>query len=515
MLNMSCLLEDAARKFPDRDAVVHGETRLTYAEVDAAANQVANLLIDCGIRRGDKIALSCPNVPAFPIVYYGAIKAGAVIVPLNILLKAREISYHLRDAEAKAYFCFQDSDELPLGTEGWSAFNEADGCSNFFVITDVPTAPSPIDGASTLANSIIGKADTFDAVVTEATDTAIILYTSGTTGHPKGAELSHANIMMNVLTCNLMFQNRPAQDTHLLTLPLFHSFGATVQMHGGFSMAATLHLIPRFDAAVVVDIMQREAITFFAGVPTMWWGLINALDGAVDVRRIASNLRIGISGGASLPVELLNEVKDKLGIQILEGYGLSETSPVATFSDPLFERRPGSIGRPIWGIELKLLEPDGTEVLDEGAIGEIAVKGHCVMKAYYNRPDATAEVIQNGWFRTGDLGRRDADGFYYIVDRSKDMIIRGGFNVYPREIEEVLMTHAAVSLAAVVGTPHESHGEEVKAFVILKPGAVTTEAELINWGREQLAAYKYPRSYEIVDSLPMTATGKILKRELV
>jgi long-chain acyl-CoA synthetase len=208
-------------------------------------------------------------------------------------------------------------------------------------------------------------------------------------------------------------------------------------------------------------------------------------------------------------------VKDTLGVQILEGYGLSETSPVATFSDPLFEQRPGSIGRPIWGVELKLLEPDGTEVVNEGAIGEIAVKGHCVMKAYYNRPDATDDVIQNGWFRTGDLGRRDADGFYYIVDRSKDMIIRGGFNVYPREIEEVLMTHGAVSLAAVVGTPHESHGEEVKAFVILKPGTATTEAELINWGKEQLAAYKYPRSYEIVDSLPTTATGKILKRQLV
>jgi long-chain acyl-CoA synthetase len=250
----------------------------------------------------------------------------------------------------------------------------------------------------------------------------------------------------------------------------------------------------------------------------MWWGLLAALDsagGAVDVERIARNLRIGASGGASLPVEIISKVKERLGVTILEGYGLSETSPVATFSDPKQEPRPGSIGVPIWGVEVKLINDDWSEVTEVGEIGEIAIKGHNIMKGYYGRPEATAEAIQNGWFRSGDLARRDEDGFYYIVDRSKDMIIRGGFNVYPREIEEVLMTHPEVSLAAVVGVLHESHGEEVKAFVILTAGAALTEDELIAWGKEQMASYKYPRLVTFVDSLPMTATGKILKRELV
>jgi long-chain acyl-CoA synthetase len=262
--------------------------------------------------------------------------------------------------------------------------------------------------------------------------------------------------------------------------------------------------------------MQTEEVTFFAGVPTMWWGLLAALEGGgVDVERIARNLRIGASGGASLPVEIISKVKEKLGVTILEGYGLSETSPVATFSDPDQEPRPGSIGVPIWGVAVKLIDDDWNEITEVGAIGEIAIKGHNIMKGYYGRPEATAEVMKDGWFRSGDLARRDEDGFYYIVDRSKDMIIRGGYNVYPREIEEVLMTHPDVSLAAVVGVPHESHGEEVKAFVILVAGSAITTDELLAWGKEQMASYKYPRQVTFVESLPMTATGKILKRELV
>ncbi|KUN29300.1 long-chain fatty acid--CoA ligase [Streptomyces antibioticus] len=523
MLNLSVLLEDSARKYPNRDAVVLGPTRLTYAQVEAAANQVANLLVERGIRPGDRVALSCPNVPQFPIVYYGVLKAGAVVVPLNILLKSREVAYHLRDAEAKAYFCFQGTADLPIGEEGWEAFNEVETCEHFFLMTADPAAPSPIEeageaksleGAQTIGAALAGMSPVFDPVVTEANDTAVILYTSGTTGRPKGAELSHANTMLNVMACNRMFLSRPATDSHLICLPLFHTFGATVQMHAGFSMAATLHLVPRFDAQQVVRLMESEEVTFFAGVPTMWWGLLGALTDGVDVKRIASNLRVGASGGAALPVEILRQVKEKLGVQVLEGYGLSETSPVVTFSDPDFGARPGSIGVPVWGVQVKLVRQDWSEVTAVGEVGELAVKGHCVMKGYYNRPEATAEVIQNGWFRTGDLARRDEDGFYYIVDRSKDLIIRGGFNVYPREVEEVLMTHPAISLAAVVGVPHHSHGEEVKAFVILHSGAQTSPGELIAWGREQMASYKYPRIVEIVEHLPTTATGKILKREL-
>lgn len=514
MYNLAIVLEDSARKYPERDALVVGDTRLNYATVNAFANQVANLLVERGIRPGDRVALTCPNLPYFPIVYFGILKAGGVVVPLNVLNKARENAYYLRDSEAKAYFCFQGTPELPMGQEGHAAFEEVDGCTDFFMIMADLAAPSSIEGTTTLVEAISGMSPTFESVPSVETETAVILYTSGTTGLPKGAELSHSNLMMNALTCNRLFGSAPGTDTHLVTLPLFHSFGSTVQMNAGFAVGATLVMMPRFDPAQAVALMDQHEVTFFAGVPTMWWGLLGALEGA-DVQKIAGNLRKGVSGGASLPVEIIKEVQSRLGVTILEGYGLSETSPVATFSDPDRDPRPGSIGIPIWGIEVKLIDPEWNTVEGADEIGEIAIRGHAVMKGYLNRPDATAEVMRDGWFRTGDLARRDADGFYYIVDRSKDMIIRGGYNVYPRELEEVLMSHPAVSLAAVVGVPHEAHGEEIKAFVIKQSGAEITEDELIAWGKEQMAAYKYPRLVQFVASLPMTATGKILKRELV
>ena len=514
MLNLSILLEDSARNRPERAAVVLGDRRLTYAQVDAAANQVANLLVSRGIRPGDKVALSCPNLPYFPIVYYGILKAGAVVVPLNVLLKGREIGYHLNDSDARAYLCFEGTADLPMGAEGFAGFGEADRCETFFVITADPTAASPIDGAQTLGAALAGQSPVFEAVLLPETDPAVILYTSGTTGQAKGAELSHSNLLLNALTCNRLFESKPAADTHLVVLPLFHSFGSTVNMNAGFATAATLVLLPRFDAAAAVKLLQDEDVTFFAGVPTMYWGLLNALTDDVDVQRIARTMRRAVSGGSSLPVEIIKEVRERLGVTILEGYGLSETSPVATFSDPDGEPRPGSIGIPVWGVEVKLIDESWNTIDAVDEIGEIAIRGHNIMRGYYNRPEATAEVMRDGWFRSGDLGRRDKDGFYYIVDRAKDMIIRGGFNVYPREVEEVLMTHEAVSLAAVIGVPHPSHGEEVKAFVILKPGAAVTEDELVEWGKEQMAAYKYPRVVAIVESLPMTATGKLLKRAL-
>ncbi len=514
MLNLSILLEDSARNHPERAAVVLGDRRLTYAQIDAAANQVANLLVERGIRPGDKVALSCPNLPYFPIVYYGILKAGAVVVPLNVLLKGREIAYHLRDSQASAYLCFQGTPELPMGDEGFAGFNQVDECETFLLITADPAAPSPIEGAETLGSGLAGQSPVFEAVLLPETDPAVILYTSGTTGQAKGAELSHSNLLLNALTCNRLFGSPPASDTHLLVLPLFHSFGSTVNMNAGFATAATLVLLPRFDAAAAVKLLETENVTFFAGVPTMYWGLLNALTEGVDVERIAANMRVAVSGGSSLPVEIIKEVRERLGVTILEGYGLSETSPVATFSKPGAEPRPGSIGVPIWGVEVKLIDPEWNTVESADEIGEIAIRGHNIMRGYYNRPEATAEVMRDGWFRSGDLGRRDKDGYYYIVDRAKDMIIRGGFNVYPREIEEVLITHEAVSLAAVIGVPHPSLGEEVKAFVILKPGATVTGDELVEWGKEQMAAYKYPRVVSIVESLPMTATGKLLKREL-
>jgi long-chain acyl-CoA synthetase len=276
-------------------------------------------------------------------------------------------------------------------------------------------------------------------------------------------------------------------------------------------------MLPRFEARAALDLMLKEKITFFAGVPTMYWGLLGALAGStegVDVSTIAQNLRVAVAGGSALPVEVHKDFEKKFGVTILEGYGLSETSPVASFSRYGEPPRVGSIGVPIPGVEMKLIGPQWEDVEGADEIGEIAIKGHNVMKGYYNRPDATADAIRDGWFRSGDLARRDEDGWYYIVDRSKDMIIRGGYNVYPREIEEVLMTHDAVSLAAVIGVPHESHGEEIKAYVILNDGAEVTEDELVAWAKEQMANYKYPRVVQFTDALPMTSTGKILKREL-
>ncbi|TJZ79699.1 long-chain fatty acid--CoA ligase [Rhodococcus oryzae] len=523
MLNLSMLLEDSARRYPDRAALVLDGERLTYAELDARANQVANLLSSRGIEPGDRVALSCPNLPQFPIVYYGILKAGAVVVPLNVMLKGREIAYHLADSGAKAYFCFEGTADLPMGEFGRAGFDATDGCRQMYLITADPGAVAPVDGVTTLAAALEDMSPEAESVVREAGDAAVILYTSGTTGKPKGAELTHSNMVMNAATANRLFDSNPVRhDNYLVTLPLFHSFGQTVTMNAGLSVGATLVLLPRFEAAAALRLMVDEAITVFAGVPTMYWALLGALDTAnkagtacaVDVDRIAGTIRRAISGGAALPVEILTRFAERFGVQILEGYGLSESSPLALFSDPERDPRPGSIGVPVWGVEARLIDDNWNTVSGADEIGEIALRGHNIMAGYLERPEATAEAMHNGWFRTGDLARRDADGFYYIVDRAKDLIVRGGFNVYPREIEEVLLTHEAVSLVAVIGVPHESHGEEIKAFVILEPNAQITEGELITWCKEQMASYKYPRSIEFAAVLPMTATGKILKREL-
>ncbi|MET7367828.1 long-chain fatty acid--CoA ligase [Streptomyces sp. NPDC005566] len=513
MLNIATLLENSARTVPDRAAVVLGGQRLTYAELDAAACRVADLLHSRGIGQGDKVALSCPNLPWFPIVYFGILKAGAVVVPLNVLLKGREIAYHLADSEAKAYFCFEGSADLPMGQEGWSAFGGSPGCKNFFLMTAAPTDGSPVAGAETLTAALAGRSADFETAATESGDTAVILYTSGTTGTPKGAELSHSNVMLNVLTCHKLF-GEVEHDVHLVTLPLFHSFGQVVQMNAGLASGATLVLLPRFDASSALALMQRHAVTFFAGVPTMYWALLEAEAPDVDPSRIAANLRMAGSGGSALPVEIHRRFSERFGVTIMEGYGLSETSPVATFAPRGEKVRPGSIGRPVWGVEVDLVDKHWAPVQGADAIGEIVIRGHNVMKGYHNRPEATAEVMRNGWFRTGDLARRDSDGWFYIVDRAKDMILRGGFNVYPREIEEVLLTHPSVSMAAVIGVPHDRHGEEVKACVVRAPGATLTEEELIAWCREEMAGYKYPRLVEFRAALPTNATGKILKREL-
>lgn len=518
MTNLAELLSQTARLHPERTAIVLGEHRFSYAQVDALATTCAAMLRARGIGAGDRVALSCPNLPWFSVVYYGILKAGATVVPLNVLLKGREVAYHLADSGAKAYFCFEGTAELPIGANGLEGFEASPECSDFFVITADPAAPSPLTGTSTAAQAFGPFMDPAthgpDADVDDE-DTAVILYTSGTTGQPKGAELTHANMRSNALVSDALFgADIDNPDTYLCVLPLFHSFGQTVCQNGAFAYGGTVVMLPRFEPLAALRTMAAERVTFFAGVPTMYWALLGSLeDSGVDVVALAERLRVAAAGGSALPVEVHREFAARFGVTILEGYGLSETSPVASFSPNGEPARPGSIGRPIPGVEMKLIDAGWAEV-PEGEIGEIAIKGPNVMKGYLGRPDATQAAISDGWFRSGDLGRRDEDGWYYVVDRSKDMIIRGGFNVYPREIEEVLLTHPAVSLVAVIGVPHESHGEEIKAVVVRSAGDETTEDELLAWGREQFAAYKYPRLVEFRSALPMTATGKILKREL-
>jgi len=513
MLNLATLLEDTTRDYPDREAVIFNEMKLTYKAVNAAANQVAAGLAELGIRKGDKVALSCPNLPYFPIVYYGILKAGAVVVPLNVLLKPREIAYHLNDSDAKAYFCFEGTEQLPMGNMGYAAFQEVDTCQHFRVMTADPTAASPIEGAETLGMFMAGRRPDFDTVQTSPDDTAVILYTSGTTGRPKGAELTHSNMLLNARLADNLFGDAE-HDVHLIVLPLFHSFGQTVQMNAGFYTAATISLLPRFDPEAALAIMERDKVTYFAGVPTMYWALLNypAAD-KYDLEQIAANLRLSVSGGAAMPVEVMKAFEEKFKVTIQEGYGLSETSPVASFNRLDRERKPGSVGLPVWGVEMKIVDELDKDV-PPGELGEIVIRGHNVMKGYYGKPDATETAMRGGWFHTGDIGRMDEDGYFYIVDRVKDMVIRGGFNVYPREVEEVLMSHPQVSLAAVIGVPDEQYGEEIKAFIVPAAGADIDETELLAWSKENMANYKYPRLIEFRDTLPMNATGKILKIEL-
>ena len=337
----------------------------------------------------------------------------------------------------------------------------------------------------------------------------MILYTSGTTGTPKGAELTHTNLLRNCQAARNLFDLGPEAVT-LGALPLFHSFGQTCAMNATIFGGGTLTLIPRFDPSKALEIIERDRVNVFEGVPTMYGAMLHAPD---HDRYDASTLQVCASGGAAMPVELMRAFEMTFGCKVLEGYGLSETSPVASFNHPDRERKAGSIGTPIEGVEMQVVDADDHPV-PVGEVGEIVIRGHNVMKGYWGRPDATADAIRGGWFHSGDLAKVDDDGYFFIVDRKKDMIIRGGFNIYPREIEEVLYEHPAVREAAVVGIPDDEYGEEVGAAVALKDGSSATPDDLRDFVKSQVAAFKYPRHVWIVDELPKGPTGKILKREI-
>ena len=519
MLNLAMLLESSAQAHPGRPAIIFNDTRLTYAQLNGAANQLANGLRQLGVQRGDKVALSCPNLPYFPIAYYAILKAGAAVVPFNVLFKGREVAYHLNDSDAVAMIAFQGTPDLPMAQMAFEGFQQAPGCRHLIVATVDPAAAPPVagEGVTTLGRVMVGQPPVFDTAQTMPDDTAVILYTSGTTGSPKGAELTHANMIMNaVATRDMVGFNQ--EDVALAVLPLFHSFGQTVIMNTAFACGAAMTLLPRFTPDAALGIMQRDNVTIFAGVPTMYWALMSYPEAdKFDLAKIAATMRLAVSGGSALPLEVIKGFEAKFDVPILEGYGLSETSPVACFNQLDRPRKAGSIGQPIWLTEMRVVDPndDSHTPLPAGEVGEVVIRGHQLMKGYYKKPEATAQSIRSDWFHTGDLGKTDEEGYFYIVDRLKEMIIRGGFNVYPRELEEYFMTHPKVSLVAVKGMSDPKLGEEIKAYIVLKPNQSATADEMMDFAKEGLAAYKYPRHIEFRTALPMTATGKILKRELV
>jgi long-chain acyl-CoA synthetase len=491
--NLAKNLTNTTRVHAGRVAVRVDNAAMTYRALDDASARVAGLLRERGLEPGDRVGLMLPNVAEVPVVYYGILRAGGVVVPMNPLLKAREVAYYLGDSGAGLVFTWHAfAAEASAGAEQAGAG---------FIIVDETDFPDLLASATADA----GVADRRDD------DTAVILYTSGTTGHPKGAELTHANLISNTEVARTDIVRARPEDVIFGGLPLFHVFGQTVALNVAVAAGACLTLLPRFDPAHALRIVAGHGVTVFEGVPTMYVALLHQPDRAdYDV----STLRMCISGGAALPVEVLRGFEQAFGGTVLEGYGLSETSPVASFNHPGRERKPGSIGTPIRDVRMRVVDNADREV-PQGEVGEIVISGPNVMKGYWQRPDATAEAVRDGWFHTGDLARVDEDGYFFIVDRKKDLIIRGGYNVYPREIEEVLYEHPAVAEAAVIGLPHPSLGEEVAAAVALKPGATVTAAELRDYVKGQVAAYKYPRHLWLVEVLPKGPTGKIQKRDIV
>ena len=495
-LNLGTILLANAKEDPEAVVLRAGDSQLTYGELDRAARGVAASLRARGIEPGDRVALLVPNVPEFTIAYFGILYAGATVVPINVLAAGPEVSYFLEDSGSRLLIVhplFRDA-----GEEGAKAVG-------------VPVVVAAGDEGENTIGAMANADPVPELHPTSPQDTAVILYTSGTTGKPKGAELTHSNLLLNcTVVAPRLMPDSPEGHRALATLPLFHSFGQTVIQNAMIATGGSFTLLGRFTPEDAFELIERDRLTLFAGVPTMFFGLLHhKADRAHDI----STLMVCLTGGAPMPVEVMNAFEEKFNVEILEGFGLSETSPVSSFNVPAKPRKPGSIGYPVWGVEMCIVD-DSDELLPNDERGEICIRGHNIMKGYLGRPDATKETLRGGWFHSGDIGYRDEDGCYWIVDRKKDMILRGGFNVYPREVEEVLYEHEAVVEAAVIGVPHESHGEEVKAVVALSADAKVTPDELQEFCKERLAAYKYPRTVEILPELPKGPTGKILKREL-
>ncbi|OBG66698.1 MULTISPECIES: long-chain fatty acid--CoA ligase [unclassified Mycobacterium] len=494
MTTLSANLVSSMQRHPERIALRYDDLTFTFAEFHAAAARVAALLERAGIRPGDRVGVMLPNTPAFALAFYGIMYRGAIAVPMNPLLKEREISYCLSDSGAAALFATPDfageatAAAAHVGARCWLV----DDAGLMELIAEVPEQQTAVERGGH--------------------EVAVIVYTSGTTGKPKGAMLTHDNLRHNADVGVTTLLELGPDDVVMGCLPLFHVFGLTCGLNVSVRAGAMLTLIPRFDPVKAVEVIERDAVTIFEGVPTMYSALLGVADRALN--GALRSLRACASGGAALPVQVLTDFERAFDCAVLEGYGLSESTAVASFNHPQRPRKAGSIGTPVEGVEMRVVDPAGSEV-PEGEVGEIQIRGHNVMRGYWNLPDATqATITSDGWLNSGDVGRVDEDGYFYVVDRTKDLIIRGGYNVYPREIEEVLYEHPAVAEAAVIGVPNEYLGEEVGAAVGLKEGAEATPEELRDYVKTRVAAYKYPRLVWLVDELPKGPTGKVQKRDI-
>ena len=500
--NLATICRGAALDNPNKTALIFDDVRISFRQLDALSDRVAAGLRATGVGPGAAVGLQLPNIPQFLITYFGILKTGAVVVPMNVLLKAPEVAYYLRDSGARLLITWDG-----VAAEAAKGAASAGHVPLYVVLTGAAPLPDDARDAAELTAEVSGS---WDLEPTEPMDTAVLIYTSGTTGRPKGAELSHFQLYMNCDVAGRLF-GVVKDDVGIAVLPLFHVFGLSSVANLCIRYGATLTLVPRFDVTKVLQVIERDRVTIFSGVPTMFIALLHEPDlGKYDL----SSLRVSDSGGASIPGEVIRAFEDRFGIAVLEGYGLSETASAACFNR--FEaRKVASVGKAMWGVEVRIVD-DNDNVLEPGAdhIGELIIRGHNVMKGYLNQPEASAEALKDGWLHTGDLGYVDDDGFFFIVDRKKELIIRGGYNIYPREIEEVLYEHPAIAQAAVIGVKDVFLGEEVAAVVALKPGMSATEADIIAFAKERVAAYKYPRTVRFMGSLPLGPTGKVLKKDL-